>query len=825
VTLRLVLTIAAGGALALGVPAAAGAAAAPTLLPAVTKTLTAAAAAPAGAPACATRGATAPGSATATYTAPMSGYVNARLSGRGDWDLLLRDAKTGKRIGASQGFGGAELVQAWIGAGQRVVAQGCRRAGGATSATVAFSLVDVAPPTGAQGRPSLVRVRGTAAKLDRLDRLAGLDVTESRGRDWADVVVDGTPALSVLRRTALPFTTRIADLQAAYGSARAADRAYAASVGAAGSPLPSGRTSYRTPDEVQAELKALADDHPGLVRPVVIGTTFQGREISGVEIGRDVEGHDGRPVYFLMGAHHAREWPSAEAAMEFATMMVRDAAQPRIARLLETERVVVVPVVNVDGYVSSRGALDPADTLGDPGSVLSLGEAVAPPGGSFAYRRKNCDGEITGPAGAGFPCELAWGVDNNRNYGNLWGGPGSTSDVTSQSYHGPAPRSEPETRAVWDYARTHQVTFLMTLHTVAALVLRPPGLHDAGLAPDEPRMKEIGDAMGAAAGYTSQYSWQLYDTAGTSEDDTYAATGGYGYTIEIGPEGGNFHEPYETGVVAEWTGDNDHAQGRGGLREALLIAAEAAANPADHAILKGTAPAGRVLRLHKAFDTTSSPYCEKGIEPVIDLGTPALCLTGAHAPVTLHDTIDTTTTVPADGTFDWHVGPSTRPFVGGGAVFEELTDVDPPVATFTGAPAAPTGTADHAFTLAAGDTADKLRITLGATLPEDYDVEVFRKTADGALTSVGASGNAPGADEQVVLDHPAAGDYVVRVAYYAAVSGSYTVKVVRAVATRRVTEGHREAYELTCEDADGAVQERRPVTIDRGQELRVDLTC
>src|SRR5919199_1730828 len=84
--------------------------------------------------------------------------------------------------------------------------------------------------------------------------------------------------------------------------------------------------------------------------------------------------------------------------------------------------------------------------------------------------------------------------------------------------------------AAWNYARTHQVTMLMTLHNVAALVLRPPGLHDGGLSPDEDRMKQIGDAMGSATGYTSQYSWQLYDTAGTTEDDTYAATGGYGYT-------------------------------------------------------------------------------------------------------------------------------------------------------------------------------------------------------------------------------------------------------------------------------------------------------
>ena len=38
-------------------------------------------------------------------------------------------------------------------------------------------------------------------------------------------------------------------------------------------------------------------------------------------------------------------------------------------------------------------------------------------------------------------------------------------------------------------------------------------------------MKEIGDAMGDATGYTSQYGFQLYDTAGTTEDWNYAAAG------------------------------------------------------------------------------------------------------------------------------------------------------------------------------------------------------------------------------------------------------------------------------------------------------------
>ena len=104
-------------------------------------------------------------------------------------------------------------------------------------------------------------------------------------------------------------------------------------------------------------------------------------------------------------------------------------------------------------------------------------------------------------------------------------------------------------------------------------------------------------------------------------------------------------------------------------------------------------------------------------------------------------------------------------------------------------------------------------------------MEVLRKNADGSLTSVGTSGNAPGSPESVVLDAPAPGDYVARVTYYAAVTGSYTVKAVRAVATRETTEGHREAYVMTCEDGSGNVLETRDVTVDRGQAIDVDLAC
>jgi hypothetical protein len=643
-------------ALACAVPA--DAAVVPVSLPALVRTLTAQA-----------KGAC----TTTTYRAPLAGFLDARLRGSGDWDLDLRD-DAGRALAGSHGFGGREVAQTWVRGGQRITVRGCRRSGAGRSARTTLRLTKLALPTPTLGPIQLLRVYGNDKQLQALES-SGLDVTHARGGGWADVVVGGVKELALVVASGLRHSVRVADLSKADASARAADRRYSARVGAAGSPLPSGRTTYRTYDDVQGELKALVDQNAGLVRKVVFGTSYQGREISGVEIAHDVGADDGRPVFFLMALHHAREWPSMEAAMEFAHMLVQQQGDARIADLLARERIVILPIVNPDGFVSSRGTFDPGDTLAKQDPTVTLLEAIAPPGGLFAYRRKNCDGELT----PSLPCELAWGVDPNRNYGYGWGGPGSSADVTSQGYHGPAPRSEPEVQAVWNFVRTHEVTTLLTLHNVAALVLRPPGTHGAGLAPDEARMKAIGDEMGAAAGYTSQFGYELYDTSGTTEDDSYAATGGYGYTIEMGPPGGNFHMPYETGVVAEWTGANAHSQNRGGLREALLVAAGAAAADADHAILRGTAPAGRILRLRRHFETKTSPFCQKGIELVVDIGLPPICLTGQKPPLTLQDELDARTTVPAGGAYAWHVGQSTRPFVAaaGGKEAYTLTCEEP----------------------------------------------------------------------------------------------------------------------------------------------------
>ena len=100
---------------------------------------------------------------------------------------------------------------------------------------------------------------------------------------------------------------------------------------------------------------------------------------------------------------------------------------------------------------------------------------------------------------------------------------------------------------------------MITNHTFSGLVLRPPGLAAQGTTVDEPIYKALGDKMAAENGYSSQYGYQLYDTTGTTEDWSYNATGGLGYTFELGEPG--FHPPFADTVV-EWNGTTRRRHGR-----------------------------------------------------------------------------------------------------------------------------------------------------------------------------------------------------------------------------------------------------------------------
>jgi hypothetical protein len=817
------------GAIALAVvsmlPAAAASAGTPGALPTVKRTLTAGAAVTRTCDAKLRQGAR--GIRVTAWTAPMSGFVTVRSLGsdRSDWDLAVFDAASRRALSSSSAFGSHELAQSWVNAGDRLAIQGCHRKGRAASLPVRISFFDVKPPDTA-GTPSLVRVPVSSAQdVAKLNQL-GLDVTEDTQRGRAIVRLSGALQAQALSAAGFKFTTLVPDMNKAFVDARQADLRYSAAV--AKSPLPSGRSEYRVYADYQDELKKLVDDHPGLIRPITLPEkSWQGRPIQGVEIARNVAAKDdGRPTYFVMGEHHAREWPSGEIAMEFAHYLADGFGHDsQVTSLLGRERVVIVPIVNVDGFISSRDAVDLGDQLtpgGDPNVTLVEGVAN---GGNFAYRRKNCDGAVPSPD---FPCELQYGVDPNRNYGEGWGGPGASSSQNTQTYRGTGPWSEPETKAVHEFSQHRQITALITLHNFASLVLRPPGLSRDGKAPDEDRLKQLGDEMAADTGYTSEFGWQLYDTSGTTEDWSYAAAGTYGYTIELGPaseDGGNFHIEYKRAVIDQWTGTPGTPQAGKGMRAALLTMAEAAANPADHSVISGRAPAGSVLRLHKTFQTSTAPVCQ--------LADPALAVSGCYGEgdaQKVDDQLDTTLVVPRGGRYTWQVGPSSRPFV----LERRFPDTGTKLRGETQTGTVASGLqglgqdgnyTDQTFTVT-DPAANELRIALDWATPDDLDMLVYRKDGN-KLTQVGSSASSLGEKESAIVDDAVPGTYVVRVVNYTAIPGNqYTVTFDQYnVGADKITPGHTEAWTMTCETPDGKVLEKRDVTVLRGQRVTADFGC
>ena len=215
-------------------------------------------------------------------------------------------------------------------------------------------------------------------------------------------------------------------------------------------------------------------------------------------------------------------------------------------------RNIVVPIVNVDGFNLSREAPVDLGPLGDAHPLGYTGAIAGDPG--FAFKRRNCrieDGAEPEPGECGMRTNRGLGTDPNRNYGGLWGGPGASTDTGNDTYRGAGPFSEPETQNIRELVSSRQVTTLITNHTFSGLILRAPGVRAQGPAPDEDAMRALGGRMAAQNGYTNQKGYQLYDTTGTTEDWTYNATGGYGYTFEIGPD--EFHPPFEE-TIAEYEG-------------------------------------------------------------------------------------------------------------------------------------------------------------------------------------------------------------------------------------------------------------------------------
>jgi hypothetical protein len=762
------------------------------------------------------------GVAQKRFTMPAGGEVTARLTAAsGDWDLAIIDP-TDRRVVAGSAYSGADEVASGFAAiGNTLIVQACRRSGGTSSAKLSIETI----PIDTTGAPKASLVRVATANLDRKNELnsLGLDLTEHGGPGFVEAVLYGSGDAQKLVDNNFAYTTEVADLSVQSRQDRAADAQFAAANAA--SDLPSGRTSYRRLFDYSEDMKSLVRDNPDLVRPIALNNkTYEGRSVEGIEIATNPNARDGRPVFLQMGVHHAREWPSGEHAMEWAYELITGYRQgdARVRDLVTRTRTIVVPIVNPDGFNASREAGElygngggHATDLDGNGEVDDVEFIAAATTHLNEYRRKNCRFPVGPPAGncMAQPDQgvVGNGVDPNRNYGAFWGGGGSSGDFFTQTYRGPEPFSEPETRNVRELVSSLQVTTLITNHTFSGLVLRPPGIAAQGTTVDEPIYKGLGDSMAAENGYSSQYGYQLYDTDGTTEDWSYNATGGLGFTFEIGHLG--FHPPFEE-TVKEWNGTTDYSTG-GGNRAAFYKAQENTADTTKHSVLAGQALNGYVLRLTK---TSDMPTSQEGL--------------------TFTDTLNSTMVVnDKKGNFEWHVNPSTRPLVAKASGREATGDPSPPqqfessggttpCAEYDAPP--PGCHEDHLITVPSGTGIDNAKATFRIEFSplSDWDMKIYKADANGnatgdavAVSGHGATDGELGYEEASVLDP--VGSYVVRVQNYAAIdpwSGTVTFE-----GPGPYQAPLQEAWTLSCETPQGVVKSARQVFVARGERLALDL--
>jgi len=284
-----------------------------------------------------------------------------------------------------------------------------------------------------------------------------------------------------------------------------------------------GFPCYRTVDETNAALAALASNNPALARWEDIGDSWRkangqpgGGDVNVLVIGNQASPHPRAPLV-VMAAQHARELTTAESAARFAEWLVNGYGSDATATwLLDHREIHIIAVHNPDGRREVEG------------------------GESFWRKNANTNACPTGTVG----------VDLNRNSNVFWGQFSDTS-TCSETYRGPGAGSEPETQAVQTYLDSVFTDYrdnmndpvpdtaeglFLSLHSFSELILFPwegSGGGTGNDAPNHDQLAWLGRKMGHFTGYQVGRDI-LYSSGGTMPDYAHGMLGVAAYTYEIG---------------------------------------------------------------------------------------------------------------------------------------------------------------------------------------------------------------------------------------------------------------------------------------------------
>jgi hypothetical protein len=317
--------------------------------------------------------------------------------------------------------------------------------------------------------------------------------------------------------------------------------------------------SWDEPGGIRDELYQIAKDNPQLVKLEVLGRTAQGREYIALKVTKGARNKpDGlRPAVLYASTFHAREWISTEVNRRLLHWYLDrwNAKDKQVTKLLQTTELWFVLVHNPDGYQYTFDA----ERLWRKN-----------------LRDNNGNGEV----------DAADGVDPNRNLPEHWGWDeeGSSSQFSSETYRGPAPGSEEESKAIMALHDRVPFAFAISYHSYGNLLLYPQGWQVQTPSADDPIYVALTgtDADPAVPGFDPGPSADLYITNGEYTDWAHARKGTLAWTPELseGCDGCGFVFPDNEDLVQEHFEENlDFAR-------RVALSAGDPANPVSHTGVK-----------------------------------------------------------------------------------------------------------------------------------------------------------------------------------------------------------------------------------------------
>nr|XP_022920402.1 zinc carboxypeptidase-like [Onthophagus taurus]XP_022920403.1 zinc carboxypeptidase-like [Onthophagus taurus] len=244
-----------------------------------------------------------------------------------------------------------------------------------------------------------------------------------------------------------------------------------------------GWTSYYRTNDIYNWMDDMARRFPSWVRVVVGGRSHENREIRGLHISFSRNNENN--AVFLEGGIHAREWISP-AVVTFIINELLTSTDSTVRAMAERYDWYIFPIFNPDGY-------------------------------EWSHTRNRMWRKTRVPYG------ICTGADPNRNWDYRWNTGGASNFPCMDTFAGPRPFSEPETKSMSEYIKSinSKLIAYITFHSFTQLLLYPYG-HTRENLDNAAELQAVGEA--AARSLARRYGTQF--RVGNVAATIYIATGG-----------------------------------------------------------------------------------------------------------------------------------------------------------------------------------------------------------------------------------------------------------------------------------------------------------